>query len=431
MISCKDIVEILKSEVTPALGCTEPVAVALSGAAASYGLGEVLEVEVYISNNIFKNGMSVGLPGIKETGLNFAAALGAVGGDYKLGLEVLSTIKAEDVTKCHDLIDNNLVKVHTVSDCDKLYIEIKVKGTKGTGRSIIKGSHSNIVLIEKNDKVEFSKEYVATSNTSKAGLIKDELISDLINIIGTMEIKDLEFLFDGAEMNKKAADIGLEKRLGMGVGAGMYDCVKDGFLSENLSLMAQIYTAAASDARMSGYFIPVMSSAGSGNHGLTAILPVYIAGEWLKKDKEKIIRALAISHIITIYIKNYTGRLSALCGCSVAAATGASAGITYLLDGDCDKIEGAIKNMVANLSGVICDGAKPGCALKLSTAAACAVESALLSMKGVRVPYDNGIVDWSCEDTIKNLGKVSDPGMVTTDKVILDVMVDKKTNKHP
>lgn len=429
MITEQELLEILKAEVTPALGCTEPVAVALACAAAAGGKKDITGVEVVVSNNIYKNGMSVGIPGLKETGLDFAAALGAVGGDYTLGLQVLGSIKKDDVDKCHDLVNQNEVKVEAVENGERLYIEAKVKANSGDGRCIIKGSHSNIVLIERDGVVEFSKDYTKKASASNSSKLKGLNIKDLVELIDGMKYEDLKFMLDGAKMNKKAAELGLKERLGMAVGASMYDYVKEGILSDNINNMAKINTAAASDARMSGYFIPVMSSAGSGNHGLTAILPVVTAAEKLNSGDEKLAKALAISHTITIFIKNYTGRLSALCGCGVAAATGASAAVTYLLDGNEKHIESAINNMIANVSGMICDGAKPGCALKLSTAAGCAVDSALLAVKGVTTPSDNGILDATCEKTIENLGMVCDPGMVETDKVILDVMINKNIKR--
>lgn len=427
MIREKDLIEILKSEVVPALGCTEPVAVALACAAAASGRNNIESIEIVVSPNVFKNGMSVGIPGLKEVGLKAAAAIGAVGGDYKLGLQVLSNITEEDMDDYYKLLRENAVNVEVSTNGENLYIEAIVKTSSGDGKCIIMGSHSNIIFLEIDGKVVIDKHYVNGQGSVKSGReeLKKNSIKDIIDLIENIDASELEFLLEGAEMNKEAAEFGFRERPGMGIGASLYDAIKKGILSDDLYHAAQAYTAAASDTRMAGYFIPVMSSAGSGNHGLTAILPVVVVAERLNVGKEKLIRALAISHTVTVYIKNYTGRLSALCGCGVAASTGAAVAIAYLMGADYKQIEGTINNMVADVTGMICDGAKAGCALKLSTAAGVAVKSALLAMNGSIVPLDNGIVGLTCEDTIKNLGRVSFPGMHETDKVILETMVDK------
>lgn len=427
LINREDIIEILKCEVVPALGCTEPVAVALACAAAAFGEGLIKFINVVVSPNIYKNGMSVGIPGIKEKGIKAAACIGAVAGDYKLGLQVLNSISEKYMDEYYRLLNNNNVEVEVSSNGENLYIEACVETEQGRGKCIIRGSHSNIVYIEHDGKVLLNKleDCQTNLNPSNREKLKDVKISEIINTIDSIEPSKIEFLMDGVEMNLKAAEYGLKERPGMAIGASMLDAIKKGLLSDDIYHEVQLYTAAASDARMAGRFIPVMSSAGSGNQGLTAIIPVAVAGKRLKCEKEKIIKALAISHIITIYIKNYTGRLSAICGCGVAASTGASAAIAYLMNGSISDIEGAINNMVADVSGMICDGAKPGCALKLSTASGAAVNSAILSVNKCTVPCSNGIVGYTCEDSIKNLGRVSAQGMVETDRVILQTMIDK------
>ena len=230
---------------------------------------------------------------------------------------------------------------------------------------------------------------------------------------------------EGVDMNFAAANIGIDKKLGMGVGASFDSMIKEGVLAKDMVNEAKMYTAAASDARMSGESVKIMSSAGSGNHGITVILPVYTVAQKINASEEKLLRAIAISHLITIYIKIRTGSLSALCGCAVAASTGATAAISWLLDAKENMIENAMKNVIGNLTGMICDGGKVGCALKLGTAAGVAVESALLAKNNVVVPCTNGIIAKSIEHTIENLGKVSNPGMLETDKMILAVMLEK------
>ena len=247
-------------------------------------------------------------------------------------------------------------------------------------------------------------------------------IKELVENIEKLNFEDIKFLLDGISMNEEIAKVGLEGKVGIGVGYGMKKSMEEGLLGDDLMNQAMMITAAASDARMAGVKMPVMSSNGSGNHGLTAILPIVAYNKKFPKTEEELAKALAISHLVTAYVKNFTGRLSAVCGCGVAASTGATAAISWLMSKDINQIEGAIENMVANLSGMICDGAKAGCALKLASAASAAVQSAIIAKQGCYVPPMNGIVGSRVEQSIKNLGKVSDKGMSTTDKVIINVM---------
>ena len=249
-------------------------------------------------------------------------------------------------------------------------------------------------------------------------------IKDLVENVEAMNFADIKFLLDGVKMNMDMAKYGLENKVGIGVGKGIKESIEEGLLGDGIMTKAMMLTAAASDARMGGAKLPVMSSNGSGNHGLTAILPIVAYTLKYPQDDEKLAKALAISHLVTGYIKNYTGRLSAVCGCGVAASTGASAGISWLMGGDMKHIYGAIENMIADLSGMICDGAKAGCALKLSSAASAAVQSAVIAKQGYTVPPLNGIVGEQVEQSIKNLGEVSDKGMKITDEIILNVMND-------
>jgi len=239
-----------------------------------------------------------------------------------------------------------------------------------------------------------------------------------------MDFKDIEFLLDGVKMNEDMASIGLDQKVGIGVGYGIKKSIEEGLLNDDLINHAMMLTAGASDARMAGIKMPVMSSNGSGNHGLTAILPIVAYNDKFPQTEERLARALAISHLVTGFIKNFTGRLSAVCGCGVAASTGAAAGLSWLMDSTQDQIEGAIENMIADLSGMICDGAKPGCALKLSSAASAAMQSAIIAKQDCLVPSQNGIVGSTVEESIRNLGRVSDKGMSVTDEVILNVMDD-------
>lgn len=420
------IIEILKREVVPALGCTEPVAVSLCSAAAYKAVkGEVKEIIVKVSPNIYKNGMSVGIPGIEKVGLHVAAALGVTGGNPDLKLQVLSEVNEKAKEECYKLIDDKKVSVDVEKEMGNFFISCEVVTSNGVGTCHIKNNHSNIVLIKANDEVTYKNDEVEVSKESLNSKLKDYKLIEIIEEIEKMSLEEIEFMADGMEMNLDMARVGLEEDCGMKIGKNMKGYMDKGILSDDIYHNIVMMTAAASDARMSGFFKPVMSSAGSGNHGLTAIVPVAIAAIKLGKDKEKMVKALAISHMTTIYIKQYTGRLSSICGCGVAAGTGAAVAICYLLGGWEKEFNYTIGNMIGDVTGMICDGAKPGCAIKLSTAAGAAIKSALLAVSDSYVPVDNGVLGETIEDTIINLGKVSNDGMRDMDKVILDIMVEK------
>lgn len=420
------IIEILKREVVPALGCTEPVAVALCGAAAYKAIGgEVKKIKVMVSPNIYKNGMSVGIPGIEKVGLHVAAALGVTGGNPDLKLQVLSEVDENSKKECYKLIEEKKLSVEVENNMGNFFISCEVETENGVGLCHIKNNHSNIVLIKENDNVIYKNDEIAVSSASLNGKLKEHKLIEILQEIDDMSFEDLSFMMDGMEMNLNMAEIGLENNCGMKIGKNMKDYIDKGILSDDIYHNIVMMTAAASDARMSGFFKPVMSSAGSGNHGLTAIVPVAIAAKKLGKDDEKLVKALAISHMTTIYIKQYTGRLSSICGCGVAAGTGAAVAICYLLGGWEKEINYTIGNMIGDVTGMICDGAKPGCAIKLSTAAGAAIKSALLAVNESYVPVDNGVLGETIEDTILNLGKISTDGMKDMDKVILEIMVEK------
>ena len=422
------LIDLLKSEVKPALGCTEPVAVALACAKARELLKEeIIDCNVLVSSNVYKNGMCVGIPGTDKLGLKIAASMGLIGGDSEYGLRVLESLDEEQVKIAEYYIDKNIIKISPADTKEKIYIEVELKGKNNTVKAIIRTKHDNFVYISKNSEVLLNEEAVIQETCltiEEENLLEKMSIKELIQEIENMELEDIGFLIDGIEMNEKIANYALDKKIGIGVGYGMKKSIEDGLLGDDLINSAMILTAAASDARMAGIKMPVMSSNGSGNHGITAILPIVAYNNKYPQNEEKLAKSLAISHLITAYIKNYTGRLSAVCGCGVAASTGASAAITWLMGGSYEQIEGSIENMIANLSGMICDGAKSGCALKLASAASAAVQSAIIAKYNCIVPPLNGIVGNNVEESIRNLGKVSSQGMTITDETIINIMDD-------
>ena len=421
-----NLINILIEEVKPALGCTEPVAVALACAKAKELLGEdVVSNKILLSPNVYKNGMCVGIPGTERLGLKIAAAMGLLGGHSENGLQVLETLDENQVKDAENYMDNNPIDISPLDTIEKVYIEVTLKGKNHNSKVAIRSKHDNFVYLEKDGEVLLSNEEVSTTTKT---LVKEENIMDSITIkelvenIEKLNFEDIKFLLDGISMNEEIAEYGLNQKVGIGVGYGMKKSMEEGLLGDDLMNQAMMITAAASDARMAGIKMPVMSSNGSGNHGLTAILPIVAYNRKFPQSEERLAKSLAVSHLVTAYVKNFTGRLSAVCGCGVAASTGATAGISWLMSGDIRQIEGAIENMVANLSGMICDGAKAGCALKLASAASAAVQSAIIAKQECYVPPMNGIVGSKVEQSIQNLGKISDKGMSVTDKVIINVM---------
>lgn len=429
----KDILEI---EVTPALGCTEPVAIALATAAAASLLPErtIDHISVWVDPNIYKNGMAVTIPGTGGMcGIDTAAAVGAFGGDPTRSLEVFETIDAAALTMAKNLLDQGGVDVHLLEKTG-LHVKAIVISGKNKATSEIKELHNNIVSLTLNDHpVENSpllSKMSGEDGRSPLALLEEWLLSlsldDIYELVDEIDEDDLIFLKKGVDYNVALAKHGLKYGSGLGIGKAIERQLKEKLLVKDMAASARILTSAAADARMSGVNLPAMSSAGSGNHGLTAILPIWAIKDFVDHDEEIVLRAIGLSHIITAYVKAHTGRLSAVCGCSVAAGAGATAGITYLVGGNAQHMAGAIKNIMEDLAGVICDGAKAGCALKLNTAAGAAVQAALFSLQGINVQDTDGIIGTSTEQTIQNLGTLSHNGMVETDKTILKIMRDKE-----
>ncbi|KDR93880.1 L-cysteine desulfidase [Peptoclostridium litorale DSM 5388] len=431
----KDVlIQLLKSEVKPALGCTEPGAVALAVARAREVLGhECKECSIEVSANIYKNGMGVGIPGSNgKVGLEIAAAMGLLGGDSGLGLDVLESVKETQLDEAQRLVDEGFINISPLKEGDRIFTRVVLKSEYGTSEAVISTKHDNFILIKKDDETILNtcmSNAAGSASEGEESPVVSLSIRQLIETVEKFELKEIEFLIEGISMNKKMAEKGLYQKLGAGVGYSLKKAIEDGFISADLINMSMMVTAAASDARMSGVKMSVMSSNGSGNHGLTAILPIAVYNDKYPQSDDRLAKALAISHLVISYVKNYTGRLSAVCGCGVAASVGSAAAITWLMGLGYDGVEGAINNMIANLSGMVCDGAKAGCAYKLSSAAAAAMQSAINVKYGSIVPKLNGIVGETVEQSIRNLGEVSGRGMRITDDVIVDVMDGMNKNK--
>ncbi len=429
--------DILHLEVGPALGCTEPVAIALCAAAAVSVLPgrDMDRIEIWVDPNIYKNGLAVAIPGTGGlSGMDMAAAIGVVGGDPSLGLEVLEPVDAEVVRQARQCLAEGRVQINLMTDHRGLYIRCAVIRGKDRAEAVVEKLHDNIVSISLNDQPVLDSPLLKTQTTPSGSSpladletwLKQQTVEELMEIVDNLDDDDLEFLRQGVDVNMRLADYGLKHGSGLGIGKALERLVRQKLIHRDMIIAARILASAAADARMAGVKMPAMSSAGSGNHGLTAILPIWALKDFVACDETTLLKAIALSHVITAYIKAHTGRLSAICGCSVAAGAGAAAGAVYVLGGDHYHVAGAIKNLAEDLAGVICDGAKAGCALKLATAAGTAIQAALFSLQGVFVQPTDGIIGISPEQTMQNLGTLSTQGMIETDRTILRIMLAKK-----
>ena len=420
----KQIIDLVRREVIPAIGCTEPIAVALCVAKAAETLGGRPEkIKVLLSANILKNAMGVGIPGTGMIGLPIAVALGAIIGKSEYQLEVLKDSTPEAVEQGKLFIDEKRICISLKDNItEKLYIEITCEAGDKKSTAIIAGGHTNFVYIARGEEVLLNKQQAGTEDVEEKPLELN--LRKVHDFALTAPLDEISFILETARLNKAAAEKSFEGEYGHALGKmlrGRYehqvmgDCVFSHILS---------YTSGACDARMAGAMIPVMSNSGSGNQGISATLPVLIFAEENGKSEEEIIRALMLSHLTVIYIKQSLGRLSALCGC-VVAATGSSCGITWLMGGTYEQIAFAVQNMIANLTGMICDGAKPSCALKVTTGVSTAVLSAMMAMENRSVTSVEGIIDEDVDQSIRNLTRIGSQGMNETDKVVLDIMTHK------
>ncbi len=420
----KQMIEILKREAVPALGCTEPVACALACARCKEELGGVPEsIDVYVSGNIYKNGMGVGIPGTGMVGLPIAAALGAVCGKTAYGLEVLKEVSVgNNLEVAKELVEQGMVKVHLKEDApDKLYAEAVCRKGNGTVKTVIVHGHTNIVLVEKDGQTVFCKEEKPA--VAEEGKCVELSLARIWEFVHQVDVKDIEFLLEGAKMNETISDEGLKGKFGLQIGRTLKENIEKGVLADDLLNRVLIRATAASDARMDGCEKPVMTNSGSGNQGITVYLPVVVTAERFGCSQEQLVRALALSNLVAAHIHYYMGHLSALCGI-VIASTGSAAAITYLMGGTYEQVVNTIKTMSSNLTGMMCDGAKQGCALKVYSGTSAAVQASLLSMQGVKTRND-GIVEEDVEKTIRNIGVIASVGMEQTDKTILSVMCRK------
>ncbi len=440
----EEIIGLLHREVKPALGCTEPIAVALAVAKAVEIIMEHctcpeggrscahFHIDVEVSANILKNAMGVGIPGTGMVGIPVAAALGAICGDASLGLEVLRNVTPEHVARARDMVAAKAVRVRVAETEHLLYVKATVT-LEESGRSasaevsphayaVIEDQHDAIVETSFADHILMSSESAAVSTdreTKEYGLS----VKEIYDFACTAPYEAISFILEDRTLNLALAHEGLNGDYGLKVGKAIRENQEAVFGDDFLSF-AMGMTAAASDARMAGCTLPAMSNSGSGNQGITVSMPVIAYALKYKVDDERLARALILSNLVAIHIKSFLGRLSALCGC-VVASTGSACGIVYLEGGGYKEVCSAIQNMAGNITGMVCDGAKVGCAMKVASGVSCAVQSAVLALRGTCIPSTDGIIEDDVERTVRNLGKIGAVGMKSVDRLILDIMLCK------
>lgn len=419
------IVALIKREVVPAIGCTEPIAVALCVAKATETLGTMPEsIDVLLSGNMLKNAMGVGIPGTGMSGLPIAIALGAIVGKSEYQLEVLKDSTPEHVEKGKAYIAENRINISLKENItEKLYIEVTVKAGDNTASAIIAGGHTHFISITHNGEVLLnSKQKNGTQVENKDIELSLRMVYEFAD---TAPIEEIEFINEARRLNENASKKSLEGNYGHELGKTLSRPLGRGIMGDSMFSHILSATSSACDARMAGAMIPVMSNSGSGNQGIAATMPVVVFGEENHNTEDEITRALTLSHLTAIYIKQSLGRLSALCGC-VVASTGSSCGITYLMGGTYEQVSYSVKNMIANLAGMVCDGAKPSCALKVTSGVSTAVLSAMLAIQNKHVTSVEGLVEDDVDRTIHNMTRIGAEGMNETDKMVLDIMTHKK-----
>ena len=420
----KAIISLIHRQVVPAIGCTEPIAVALCVARAKELLGSVPEsLDIQLSANILKNAMGVGIPGTGMTGLPIAVALGALIGRSELELEVLRDCDRDAVERGKRFIAGGRISIGLKDDApDKLYIGVTARGAGHEAEARIATGHTNFVYLRRDGDV------IADKPIHPGHADNDEevplTLRKVYEFATETDVDDLRFILKARDMNEAAAADGLRENFGHQLGKTLCSPLGRGIMGEGIFAKVLSATSCACDARMAGAMIPVMSNSGSGNQGICATMPVAVFAEENHNTEEETVRALILSNLTAIYIKQHLGTLSALCGC-VVASTGSSCGITYLIGGGYDQIAFSVKNMIANLTGMICDGAKPSCALKLTSGVSTAILSAMLAMQNKHVTSVEGIIDDDVDKSIRNLTEIGRRGMDETDRYVLDIMTHK------
>lgn len=418
-----ELINIVGEDSTKAIGCTEPVAVAYAANVASSYINndDISKIILKVSKNIYKNGKAVKIPNTGNHGLDLAASLGAFTNESKKPFLVFSNLTDKEIDKARNFTKANNVDVNYIDNVPDIYIEARLITKDNDVTSIISNSHSHVSKIIKNGEVIIDNPFIKDKKSSFS--IKNMTFEQLAAIVRNMDINDIDFVLEGIYVNMDAAQEGL-KGYGLNLGKKLNELKENNILPDNFITDTRILTAAAADMRMGGGPLPIMTSGGSGNQGVGIILPIYMVAKQENLDDDTLARGLFFAHIINRYVKEYAGKLSGLCGCAIGAAIGSCAAIAFMLGGGEEEIAGACTNIFANITGMICDGAKESCSMKLSTSAEESIIAAYLALNGVVSQANVGIVGKNIEETIANIGELSHQGFKTADEVILEI-IDK------
>jgi len=419
--------EVLKHEVFPALGCTEPIVIAYAASIAAREIkGDIEEIDITVDPGIYKNGFAVTVPNTGgEKGNLIAGVLGALIKKPELKMEILQKVSDEEIRYAKALIRTGKAKISYDNSKTDLYVEVFVKSEKSSARAVIKNTHTNLVVLEKDSQSLLNKEQKDKSSAGHEyrAILMEMKISELIELAQQIDDEDYEYIKSGIDMNLEISKAGQKLQK---VGYYIYELVQRGLILKDAFSSSKILTASAADARMAGLNFPVMSSGGSGNQGIVAILVPYNVGKFFKIKEKRIVESIALSHLINSYIKCFTGDLSPICGCAIAAGVGAAVAIVFQqYDKDMEKITLAVNNLISDLGGMLCDGAKGGCALKVASSTNSAIRSAYMALNNYGISETEGFVGKSAEETICNLSKISILGMAEVDDTILGIMRDK------
>ncbi len=420
--------EVLSHEVFPALGCTEPIAVALAAATAAAEIqGEPEDIRIVVDPGVYKNGLAVTIPNSGgERGNLLAGVMGAFIKRPDLRMELLRSVEPGIVDRAKELIREKRASISYDTEKTELYIEVQVASGQSRARAVVEGGHTNLVLVEKNGVVILERprpRQARNAQKTYREILRESKVSDLIDLVEAMDADDLSAIHTGVEMNRRASEAGRKLKK---VGYYVSRIVEQGLLQNDIVSSCKVLTASATDARMAGLNVPVMASGGSGNQGIVAILVPDNVGRHFQVEEKRILRSIALSHLINSYIKCFTGDLSPICGCAIAAGVGAAVAIVYQLDGrDQDKITLAVNNLISDLGGMLCDGAKGGCALKVVSSTDSAIRAAYMALNDCGIREKEGFVGRTAEETIRNFSRISRIGMVGVDATILDIMKGK------
>lgn len=421
----QSIIALIQREVVPAVGCTEPIAVALCTARATETLGQRPEkITVMLSANILKNAMGVGIPGTGMIGLPIAIALGAIVGRSEYELEVIKDVTPETLEEGKAYVDEKRIDIRLKADItEKLYIDVVCEAAGSKAEAVISGSHTNFVYISRDGETLLDVKNTGCEDGDNGD--PELCMRTVYDFATTTPVDEIAFILKTRQYNLKAAEESVKGNFGHCLGKTIDRPLSHGIFGNSIFSHILSKTASACDARMGGAMIPVMSNSGSGNQGICATNPVAVYAMENENTEEELIRALTLSHLTAIYIKQSLGKLSAVCGC-VVASIGSSCGITYLMGGDYNRVCNSVKNMIANLTGMICDGAKPSCSLKIASGVSTALLSSLLAIEGRCVTAVEGIIDDDVDRSIRNLTRIGSETMNQTDEMVLDIMTHKQ-----